>query len=169
MIVKKRTNYLSNENLIKEIQESQKIQTKYPDRTPAECLTPNLTRMIMLLVDRYGSRFNWRSYSYNEDMRAEAVASLCQSALKFDPEKSQNPFGYYTQIAHRCFLTYLDKEKKLRRIRDDLIEMYADDLNPSSTRQFENDLTQLDDDLDGTKAIPSIKPGPGRKKKVQSG
>lgn len=140
MIGKKRTtNYLSNENLIREIMESKAVQKKYPKRTPARCLTKELVNMLMLLVNKYSQKHNWRGYSYIDDMKSEALVSLCQSALKFDPEKSQNPFGYYTQIITRCFLTYLDKEKNQRMIRDELIEASGSDLKPSTSRQMESD------------------------------
>jgi len=136
---KRTTNYLSNENLIREIMESKNVQKKYPKRTPARCLTKELVNMLMLLVNKYSQRYNWRGYSYIDDMKSEALVSLCQSALKFDPAKSQNPFGYYTQIITRCFLTYLDKEKNQSMIRDELIEMSGTDLKPSNRRQLEED------------------------------
>lgn len=103
----------------------------------AECMTPELVKMIMMLVDKYGTRANWRGYTYIDDMKAEALVSLLNGTLKFDPEKSQNPFGYMTQIVTHSFLTTLDKEKKVRRIRDDILEQHG--FSPSHTRQLENE------------------------------
>jgi len=80
--------------------------------------------------------------TYIEDMRSEALVSLLNGALKFDPEVGQNPFGYYTQIVHHSFLTTLEKEKKARKIRDDLLEQNG--FNPSNTRQLENDSVRMD-------------------------
>lgn len=152
---RKAKDYLNNRNLLEEIVKSQAIQKKYPKRKPAECLTNDLVIMLTMLVDRYGEHYQWRGYTWNEDMRGDAMLALCRVALKFDQEKAgehPNPFGYYTQIVKRVFLTTIDKEKKQGRIKDDIIEMSPDtDLLPSFGRQHEDN----DEHLDGTKLIPS--------------
>lgn len=145
--VKKRRvqKYLNNARLLEHIGlskiawEKAKKKCKNPDKMPsaAQCMTPEMVKMIMMLVDRYAQRANWRGYTYIDDMKSEALLSLLNGSLKFNPEKSKNPFGYMTQIVTHSFLTTLDKEKKVRRIRDDILEMYG--LDPSNTRQIEND------------------------------
>jgi hypothetical protein len=126
------------------------------DDRSAECLTPELVRMIMELVSRFATSYRWRGYTWIEDMQSEAVLSLCRVSLKFNLEKAgeyPNPFGYYTQIVKRVFLTYVDKEKKQGRIRDDIIEMSNTDLLPSFARQHEGETNSLRVDLDGTQTI----------------
>lgn len=137
---KKNTNYLNNANLIEEIMISKEVQEKNSNWTPAQCMTPKLVGMLQMLVNRYSQKGNWRGYTYIDDMRSEAIVSLMQNALKFNPEKSQNPFGYYTQIVTHSFLTFLDKEKKVRRIKDTLLEQQG--YTPSHARQLENDQQQ---------------------------
>ena len=94
-------------------------------------------------------------------MEAEAVFNLCRVALKFNLEKATangatpNPFGYYTQINKRVFLTIIEKEKKQGKIRDEIIEMSDTNLLPSFARQNENETNSLNQDLDGTKRIAS--------------
>ena len=108
----------------------------------AECMTDELVKMIMMLVERYGQRSNWRGYTYIDDMKSEALVSLLNGTLKFDPAKSQNPFGYMTQIVTHSFLTTLDKEKKVRKIRDDILEQNG--FTPSHTRQLENEAAAME-------------------------
>ena len=93
--------------------------------------------MIIMMVERYSQKSNWRGYTWNDDMRSEAIISLLNGTLKFKPEVSQNPFGYMTQIITHSFITTLEKEKKVRKIRDDLLEQNG--FNPSHARQLEND------------------------------
>lgn len=144
---RRKRNYLSNANLMEEIIKSKELQEKAGEGAgPGEYLTPKLVNMLMLLVDRYGERRNWCGYSYLDDMKGDALETLMKSALKFDPEKSNNPFAYYTRCIHRCFLTYINKEKQLREIRDDLIEMSDTDLKPSNARQNENDWYSKNDE-----------------------
>lgn len=150
--VKKRRvqKYLNNGRLLehiglsKEKWEAAKKKAKDPDNLPsaAQCMTPELVKMIMMLVDKYATRANWRGYTYIEDMKSEALLSLLNGTLKFNPEKSKNPFGYMTQIVTHSFLTTLDKEKKVRRIRDDMLERHGFD--PSHTRQVENEAPMLE-------------------------
>lgn len=150
MGARKPKNYVNNADLLEEIRKSKEIfrGKNDPDKTPAECLTPKLVSMLMTLVDNYGKKYNWRGYSYLEDMKAEAIAGLCQNALKFDEEKAgdqPNPFSYYTQITSRCFLTFMGKETSLRDIRDDIIEtMEGEDFKPSHHRQMDKELDHLD-------------------------
>lgn len=140
---KKSTNYLNNASLIEEIMMSKDVQSENSKWTPAQCMTPKLVGMLQMLVDRYSQKSNWRGYTYIDDMRSEAIVSLMQNALKFNPEKSQNPFGYYTQIVTHSFLTFLDKEKKVRRIKDTILEQQG--FTPSHARQLENDMQQQHD------------------------
>ena len=61
-------------------------------------ITENLGRMFLKLADRYGTRSNWRGYTYNDEMRAQAVLQLSQIGLQFDESKSENPFAYRTNF-----------------------------------------------------------------------
>jgi hypothetical protein len=97
-------------------------------------MTNNLAKMLMKLCERYATRSNWRGYTYNEEMRGQALLQLAQIGLQFDESKSQNPFAYYTAAITNSFTRILNIEKKMQNIRDDILEMNG--LNPSWTRQF---------------------------------
>ena len=96
-------------------------------------MTNNLAKMLMKLCERYATRSNWRGYTYNEEMRGQALLQLAQIGLQFDESKSQNPFAYYTAAITNSFTRILNIEKKMQNIRDDILEMNG--LNPSWTRQ----------------------------------
>jgi len=99
-------------------------------------ITEELGRMFLKLADRYGTRSNWRGYTYNDEMRAQAVLQLSQIGLQFDESKSENPFAYYTAAVTNSFTRVLNIEKKNQNIRDDILQ--ENNLNPSFTRQNEN-------------------------------
>jgi hypothetical protein len=88
-----------------------------------------LASMLMMLARKYAQRPCFNNYSYKEDMISEALTNLCQNALKFNPEKSSNPFSYYTSCIHSSFLQFLNVETKHRRIRDQLLVELGE--NPS--------------------------------------
>lgn len=96
-------------------------------------MTKKLALMFMKLCERYATRSNWRGYTYNEEMRGQALLQLSQIGLQFDESKSQNPFAYYTAAITNSFTRILNIEKKNQNIRDDILEMNG--LNPSWTRQ----------------------------------
>jgi len=99
-------------------------------------MTRKLAMMFMKLCERYATRSNWRGYTYNEEMRGQALLQLSQIGLQFDESKSQNPFAYYTAAITNSFTRVLNIEKKMQNIRDDILEMNG--LNPSWTRQNSN-------------------------------
>ena len=96
-------------------------------------MTRKLATMFIKLCERYATRSNWRGYTYNEEMRGQALLQLSQIGLQFDESKSQNPFAYYTAAITNSFTRILNLEKKSQNIRDDVLEMNG--LNPSWTRQ----------------------------------
>jgi len=99
-------------------------------------MTSNLARMFIKLCERYGSKGNWRGYTYNDEMRSQALLQLSQVGLQFDESKSNNPFAYYTATITNSFTRVLNVEKRNQHLRDDILE--ANGLNPSYTRQTDN-------------------------------
>ena len=100
-------------------------------------ITNSLALMFMKLCERYGTRSNWRGYTYNDEMQSQALMQLSQIGLQFDESKSENPFAYYTAAITNSFTRILNIEKKNQAIRDDLLEV--NNMMPSFTRQNEND------------------------------
>ena len=99
--------------------------------------TNNLAMMWMKLVDRYATRGNVRGYTYNDEMKGQAILQLSQIGLQFDESKSNNPFAYYTAAVTNSFVRVINIEKRNQNIRDDILEM--NDLDPSYTRQHEGE------------------------------
>jgi hypothetical protein len=103
-------------------------------------ITENLGRMFIKLSERYAQRSNWRGYTYNEEMRGQAILQLSQIGLQFDESKSENPFAYYTAAVTNSFTRVLNIEKKMQNIRDDVLEVNG--LTPSSTRQSRDEYAE---------------------------
>ena len=96
-------------------------------------ITKKLATMYIKLCERYATRSNWRGYTYNDEMRSQALLQLTYIGLRFDESKSANPFAYYTAAVTNSFTRILNIEKRNQNIRDDILEMNG--LNPSYTRQ----------------------------------
>jgi hypothetical protein len=96
-------------------------------------MTNNLARMFIKLCERYATRGNVRGYTYNDEMRGQAILQLTQIGLQFDESKSDNPFAYYTAAVTNSFVRIINIEKRNQNIRDDILEMNG--MSPSWTRQ----------------------------------
>jgi len=94
--------------------------------------TNKLAMMWMKLCDRYATRGNVRGYTYNDEMRGQAILQLAQIGLQFDESKSNNPFAYYTAAVTNSFVRVINIEKRNQNIRDDILEQNG--MNPSFTR-----------------------------------
>ncbi len=65
---------------------------------------------------------NFVNYMYREDMVSDGIENCIQYICNFNPEKSSNPFAYFTQIIHYAFLRRIQKEKRQMDIRAKIIE-----------------------------------------------
>ena len=97
-------------------------------------ITDKLARMFIMLCEKYAMKFNWRGYTYNDEMRNSAILQLTYVGLRFNEAKSANPFAYYTAAITNSFCRVLNTEKRNQNIRDDILEMNG--LNPSYSRQM---------------------------------
>jgi hypothetical protein len=95
-------------------------------------ITNTLARMMLKLCERYATRGNVRGYTYNDEMKGQAILQLTQIGLQFDESKSDNPFAYFTAAVTNSFVRVINIEKRNQNIRDDILEMNG--MNPSYSR-----------------------------------
>jgi hypothetical protein len=100
-------------------------------------ITNTLARMYIKLCERYATRGNVRGYTYNDEMKGQAILQLTQIGLQFDESKSDNPFAYFTAAVTNSFVRIINLEKRNQNIRDDLLEING--MNPSYTRTGDGD------------------------------
>ena len=65
---------------------------------------------------------NFVNYMFKEDMISEGIENCVQYIHNFNPQKSQNPFAYFTQIIHYAFLRRIQREKRQLEIKNKIIE-----------------------------------------------
>ena len=89
---------------------------------------------------------NFVNYMFKEDMISDGIENCVQYIHNFNPEKSSNPFAYFTQIIHYAFLRRIQKEKKQMEIRSKIIE-----------RSGYDEVFTVDDDYGNASDYNSIK------------
>jgi len=142
-------NYLNNKDLLAQVIIS-KEQGKMTDR---------LAHMLQTLCARYGKKSNFSGYTYNDDMQAYAMMMLVRTWNSFKPEKSNNPFAFFTQCIKNSFIQFLNQERKQRDIRDAMLT--DNGLSPSLTyemaqAELQKKAAQDGHDTEEEKANPTV-------------
>lgn len=65
---------------------------------------------------------NFVNYMFKDDMICDGIENCVQYIHNFNPEKSQNPFAYFTQIIHYAFIRRIQKEKRQIEIKNKILE-----------------------------------------------
>lgn len=77
---------------------------------------------IFLICNKLSYKPNFMNYSYRDEMISDGLENCIASVNNFNPEKSNNPFAYFTQIAWNAFLRRIAKEKKQTYIKHKNLE-----------------------------------------------
>jgi len=87
---------------------------------------PQITNYIgecfLKIATHLSYRPNFINYTYRDEMISDGIENCLQYCGNFDPEKSKNPFAYFTQIIYYAFLRRIAKEKKQTHVRNKMIE-----------------------------------------------
>jgi len=76
---------------------------------------------FLKIANHLSYRPNFINYTYKEDMISDGIENCLQYVSNFNPEKSNNPFAYFTQIIYYAFIRRIQKEKKQTIIKQKLI------------------------------------------------
>ena len=114
----KKRNYVNNKDLLESLiqyKEACKEAEDSGDQTPR--VPDYIGECIFMIANRLATKPNFSGYSYKDDMISDGIENCLQYIHNFDPEKSKNPFAYFTQIIWYAFLRRIQKEKKQLYIR----------------------------------------------------
>ena len=85
-------------------------------------ITNYLGECFLKIATHLSYKPNFVNYMFRDDMISDGIENCVQYIHNFDPEKSKNPFAYFTQIIHYAFLRRIQKEKKQLEIKTKIIE-----------------------------------------------
>ena len=89
---------------------------------PKPRITNYLGSCFLKIATHLSFKPNFVNYMFKDDMISDGIENCVQYIHNFDPEKSRNPFAYFTQIIHYAFLRRIQKEKKQLDIKTKIIE-----------------------------------------------
>ena len=120
---KKTEYYVNNKEFLAAITVYRNSVLKARDDGAARPRVPNYIGECFLKIATHLSyKPNFVNYMFREDMICDGIENCLQYIDNFNPEKSSNPFAYFTQIIYYAFLRRIQKEKKQMEIKNKILE-----------------------------------------------
>ena len=123
MSKKKQAHYVDNAKFLqamKDWKEACKDAEEMGEEVPP--VTNYIGECFLKIANGLSYRPNFINYTYRSEMVSDCIENCLQYIHNFDPEKSKNPFAYFTQIIYYAFLRRIQKEKKQTHIKNKIIE-----------------------------------------------
>ena len=149
MAKKKSEHYVNNRELLEAlIVYRAKVKEAEENDLPKPRISNYLGSCFLKIATHLSYKPNFVNYMFRDDMISDGIENCVQYIHNFDPDKSKNPFSYFTQIIYYAFIRRIQKEKKQAHIKNKMIEkrsydtfttMEGDD-TPYQVRGFDPDL-----------------------------
>ena len=141
---KRSEHYVNNKEFLAalEVYIAQVNRAKLNDKEP-----PQIPRYIgecfLKIANHLSFKPNFVNYMFKEDMISDGIENCVQYIHNFNPEKSKNPFAYFTQIIHYAFLRRIQREKRQLDIKNKILErsgydevMHGDKVDGMTTSDY---------------------------------
>ena len=119
---KKTEHYVDNKVFLEEMKKySKKVLSARKRNRKDPPINDYIGECFLKIANHLSYRPNFINYTYKEDMISDGIENCLTYVANFDPEKSNNPFAYFTQIIYYAFIRRIQKEKKQTTIKQKLI------------------------------------------------
>ena len=142
---KKSNHYVDNVKFFEEMCKWKKLVNEASEiDEPRPPITEYIGTCFVEIAERLSHRPNFINYEYREEMIGDGIENCLMYAHNFNPEKSKNPFSYFTQIIYYAFLRRIQKEKKQSYIKYKCFELMdktgviSDNVKHNIVEDFEN-------------------------------
>ena len=119
----KNAHYVDNKKFHKamiEWKEKCKDAEEAGDDTPR--ISDYIGECFLKIANGLSYRPNFINYTYRQEMISDGIENCLQYIHNFNPDKSKNPFAYFTQIIYYAFIRRIQKEKKQTHVKHKMIE-----------------------------------------------
>lgn len=110
---RKAVNYINNKDLFEVMS---KFYYDCKEAKEQERQTPKIPEYVgkcfLQICNKLSSRSNFANYTYRDEMVEDGIENCIMAVYGFNPERSSNPFAYFTQIAWNAFIRRIKREKK---------------------------------------------------------
>jgi len=131
--------YVSNKDFFAAILERKELLSKLEEGDELPQITNYLGECILKIANNLANKGNFNGYSFKDEMICDGIENCIKYFDKFNPEKSSNPFSYYTQIIYFAYLRRIAKEKQQYQLKHKIIQ---------SVGNIVFELQEQDDDIE---------------------
>ena len=125
-MARKKQHYVDNEKFLVVMTDYREKYLQAKDDEEELPIIPDYAGECFLkIAERLSHRPNFINYAFREEMVSDGIENCVMYASNFNPEKSTNPFAYFTQIIYFAFLRRIEKEKKQLYIKYKTMEEYS--------------------------------------------
>jgi DNA-directed RNA polymerase specialized sigma subunit len=125
---KQKPHYVDNKKFLIAMTEYRELRIKAEEEGKKR---PQVTNYIgecyLKIANHLSYRPNFINYTYRDDMISYGIENCLQYMDNFDPEKSKNPFAYFTQIIYYAFIRRIQKEKKQQQVKQKMIANFGEE------------------------------------------
>ena len=119
---KSKEHYVDNKRFLEEMKKYRKKVLSARNRKRKDPpISDYIGECFLKIANHLSYRQNFINYTYKEDMISDGIENCLTYVANFDPEKSNNPFAYFTQIIYYAFIRRIQKEKIQTTIKQKLI------------------------------------------------
>ena len=115
----KKPHYVDNKEFLRAMVEWKDNCKEEGEQLP---VTNYIGECFLKIATHLSYRPNFINYTYRDEMISDGIENCLQYVNNFNPEKSNNPFAYFTQIIYYAFLRRIAKEKKQSHVKNKIIE-----------------------------------------------
>lgn len=134
------TNYVDNKEFLRlMIDRREKVQTSLAKGLDKPRIPDAIGKIILDISTNLSYRRNFINYNFREEMIGDGIENCIVYLDNFDPEKSKNPFAYFTQICFYAFVRRINKETKQWDVKKKIIETKNIDWEAYSRNEFDLD------------------------------
>jgi DNA-directed RNA polymerase specialized sigma subunit len=158
-MAKKAVNYINNKTLYAAMIEHRlKLTESKEQEKPKPQVSNYIGESILLICNNLAKKPNFSGYTYKQDMISDGIIDCVAAVDNFNPDKTNNPFAYFTQIAWNAFIRRIAKEKKQTYVKhknyentflmghhggDAHAQLVSNEFSDEIIRSYENKLTKI--------------------------
>jgi DNA-directed RNA polymerase specialized sigma24 family protein len=161
-MARKKNNYINNKSLYSAmIHHKNEVEAAEKENKEPPSAPKYIGESIILICNNLAKKPNFSGYTYKHDMISDGIMDCVAAINNFNPDKTNNPFAYFTQIAWNAFLRRIQKEKKQTYIKhknyensfllenmfsdggNHTMQLVTNEYSDQIVKNFENNLTKV--------------------------
>ena len=148
----KSEHYVNNKELLAALIEyREQVAIAAANDQPKPRISNYLGSCFLKIATHLSYKPNFVNYMFREDMISDGIENCIQYIHNFDPNKSKNPFAYFTQIIHYAFLRRIQREKRQLDIKNKIVEKTGFETlmttDSNLTSEYRNDYNAIRENL----------------------